>query len=109
MACLFYRDFVLLKTDIMNTTELKPLISIADNTEACQEIFDFVSEKEGSSFNTKLTEDGEGLVIFNDDLKLVIYNDGKTFFEAEGDSWELPNPFKFVDLIRSFGYDISDK
>ncbi|WP_221393998.1 hypothetical protein [Dyadobacter sp. NIV53] len=90
----------------MNTTTLKPLISIAEDTEACQEIFDFVSEKNGSSFNTKHTEDGEGFAIFNNDLKLVLYNNGKTFFEAEGDSWELPNPFKFVDLIRSHGYDI---
>ena len=91
----------------METTALKPITSIADNIEACQEIFDFVSENEGSSFNTKPTEDGEGLVIFNDELKLVIYNNGKTFLEADGDSWELPNPFKFVDLIRSYGYDIS--
>lgn len=91
----------------MNTSELKPLTSIADNVEACQEIFDFVCEKKGTSFNTKPTEDGEGLSIFNNDLKLVIYNSGKVFFEAGGDPWELPNPFKFVDLVRSHGFDIS--
>jgi hypothetical protein len=91
----------------MNPTEFKPLTAIADNVEACQEIFDFVCEKKGTSFNTKHTEDGEGVSIFNNDLKLVLYNSGKIFFEAEGDSWELPNPFRFVDLVRSHGYDIS--
>lgn len=90
----------------MDTSEFKPLTALSDDTEACQEIFDFVSEKEGASFNTKHTEDGDGIVIFNNDLKLVLYNNGKTFFEAEGDSWELPNPFRFVDLVRSHGYDI---
>jgi hypothetical protein len=91
----------------MNTSEFKPLTEIADNIEACQEIFDFVCEKKGTSFNTKHTEDGDGLAIFNNDLKLVLYNSGKVFFESEGDSWELPNPFKFVDLVRSHGYDIN--
>lgn len=91
----------------MSTSESKSLISIADNKEACQEIFDFVCEKEGTDYNTKLTDDGEGVVIFNDDRKLVIYNSGKTFFEADGAIWDLPNPFKFVDLIRSHGFDIN--